>query len=201
MYGSEVVQCRRCHKYALRTVLYCKEANGQNCPLLKNEQNAEKTAKVFLEALGTRSKKSRYRFPPTCGGMMHGGSSVFRTYHRGGALPSHDSLQRLTSDRQQEPLVCTAVRISDVCSKLAYALLCGDAPCAWDSHAERVKAAQNGACAVTEAFTEHGRTWNTSPTPTFVPRFRCQNALSSANMVNNSILLSGANPEKARFSA
>ena len=112
-----------CHKYARRTVLYCKEANGQNCPLLKNEQNAEKTAKVFLEALGTRSKKSRYRFPPTCGGMMHGGSSVFRTYHRGGALPSHDSLQRLTSDRQQEPLVCTAVRISDVCSKLAYALL------------------------------------------------------------------------------
>lgn len=70
---------------------------------------------------------------PTCGGMMHGGSSVFRTYHRGGALPSHDSLQRLTSDRQQEPLVCTAVRISDVCSKLAYTLLCGDAPCAWDT--------------------------------------------------------------------
>lgn len=138
---------------------------------------------------------------PTCGGMMHGGSSVFRTYHRGGALPSHDSLQRLTSDRQQEPLVCTAVRISDVCSKLAYALLCGDAPCAWDTHTEHAKAAQNGVCAVTEAFTEHGRAWNTSPTPTFVPRFRCQNALSSANMVNNSILLSGANPKKARFSA
>lgn len=132
---------------------------------------------------------------------MHGGSSVFRTYHRGGALPPHWGLQHFTADWQREPLARTAVRISDVCSNLAYALLCGDAPCAWDTHAEHAKAAQNGVCAVTEAFTEHGRAWNISPTPTFVPRFRCQNALSSANMVNNSILLSGANPGKSRFSA
>lgn len=68
-------------------------------------------------------------------------------------------------------------------------------------HTTHAKAAQSGVCAVTEAFTEHGRAWNTSPTPTFAPRFRCQNTLPSANMVNNSIPLSGANPEKARFSS
>lgn len=92
-------------------------------------------------------KRAGTVFPPTCGGMMHGGSSVFRTYHRGGALPSHDSLQRLTSDRQQEPLVCTAVRISDVCSKLAYALLCGDAPCSWDTLTPSTQKPHRTACA------------------------------------------------------
>lgn len=39
-------------------------------------------------------------------------------------------------------------------------------------HTTHAKAAQNGVRAVTEAFTEHGRAWNSSPTPTFAPRFR-----------------------------
>lgn len=193
MYGLEVIQYRRTKSrppycafpYRLldKIVHYSEMSKTRKSP-----------RKSFPERWEPPQKRAGTVFPHLWGGMMLGGSSVFRTYLRGGALPPHWGLQRFTADRQREPLAHTAVRISDVCSDPVSAFLRGDAPCVWVSpHATHAKAAQDGVCAVTEAFTEHGRAWNSSPTPTFAPRFRCQNTLPSANMANNSIPLSVEN--------
>ena len=88
MYGLKIVQYRDVSQIYPPCCVLTYRANGQKCPLLKNEQNAEKTAKVFLEALGTRSKKSRFRFDHSLGERMHGGLSAFRAYQgRGSLLP------------------------------------------------------------------------------------------------------------------
>ena len=103
MYGLNIVQ----RGGVLQTYPpYCAlpyRANGQKCPLLKNEQNAEKTAKVFLEALGTRSKKSRFRFPHKWGKWCSAARLFFGQTMEAAFYRPFFGLLRFTADAYNRP--------------------------------------------------------------------------------------------------
>lgn len=130
--------------------------------------------KVFPGTLGTLSKESRYRFPQQVGEMMHGGLSVFghpleAAFYR--PIGAYSVLPQ-TGSRSRSPIQPSEFR--------TFVLILSVPFCAAMRHVHgfphttHAKAAQSGGRAVTEAFTEHGRAWNTSPTPTLHPIFAAE---------------------------
>lgn len=200
MYGLEVVQCRG----AINRPLYCAfpyRLMGKIVHYSEMSKTRKSPRKSFPEHWEPSQKRAGTVFPNKWGKSCTAACPFFGD-------TSEAVLYRPIGAYSVLPQTGNGSRWHIQPSEFRTFVLIPSAPfCAVMHHAygfphtTHAKAAQSGVCAVTEAFTEHGRAWNTSPTPTFAPRFRCQNTLPSANMVNNSVLLSGANPEKAHFSS
>lgn len=103
MYGLNIVQRGGVSQTYPPYCVLSYRANGQKCPLLKNEQNAEKTAKVFLEALGTRSKKSRFRFAHLWGKWCSAVCPLFGHTKDAAFYCPHFGLLRFTADAYNRP--------------------------------------------------------------------------------------------------
>lgn len=102
MYGLNIVQ----RGGVLQTYPpYCAlpyRANGQKCPLLKNEQNAEKPRKSFSKRWEPAQKRAG-SVSPTCGGNGAWRSVRFSDRPWSGILPPHFGLLRFPTDAYNRP--------------------------------------------------------------------------------------------------